>query len=441
MNILYYHQYFSTRAGSAGTRSYEMARRLVARGHRVTVVCGSEARAETGLHMPFEGGRREGWVDGIRVIQLELPYSNYLSLKERALIFLRYAFRSVRIALTEPADLVFATSTPLTAGIPGIAARLLRKTPFVFEVRDLWPELPRAMGVVRNPIVLWAMGLLEWVSYRTATACIGLAPGIVDGIRARGVHGNRVAMIPNGCDLDLFKPNRKANRDIGGIEAGDFVALFCGAHGKANGLHAVLDGAEELQRRGRTDIKLILVGDGSEKPSLMARAAEAALSNCLFFPPVSKARMSEIMSQVNVGLMILDNVPAFYRGTSPNKFFDYISAGLPVLNNYPGWLAELIEEQGCGIAVPPGDARAFADALIRLADNPEEAMRMGERARELAEARFDRGLLAERFGDWLERAACSNGILGTKLGHDTGAGDTGAFGEERQTMTAPATTS
>jgi glycosyltransferase involved in cell wall biosynthesis len=368
------------------------------------MVCGSEARAQTGLSTPFVRGRREGRVDGIRVIELELGYSNYLSLRERALVFFRYALSSVQIALSEKADLIFATSTPLTAGIPGIVARWLKGAPFVFEVRDLWPELPRAMGVVRNPAVLLGMSILEWVSYRSAVACVGLAPGIVEGITARGVPGDRAAMIPNGCDLDLFTPAGSSARDLDGIGGEDFVALFCGAHGKANGLDAVLDAASELRGRGRSDIKLLFVGDGKEKPALLRRAAEQHLSNCIFMPPVSKQRMAEIMSQVNVGLMILDNVPAFYRGTSPNKFFDYISAGLPVLNNYPGWLAELIEEHGCGIAVPPGNPEAFAEALIRLADDPGLASEMGKASRRLAEKHFNRAVLAERFGDWLEQA-------------------------------------
>jgi glycosyltransferase involved in cell wall biosynthesis len=351
--------------------------------------------------MPRAGGR-VGVVDGVRVIELALPYSNYLSLPRRTWVFLRYALHSIGVALTEDCDLVFASSTPLTASLPGIAARLLRGKPFVFEVRDLWPELPRAMGVIRNPLVLGMMSVLEWISYHSARGCIGLSPGIVAGIRRRGIAPERVAMIPNGCDLDLAKPRESEMLSLPGVAAGDFVAAFTGAHGVANGLEAILDAAAVLRQRGRNNIKLLFVGDGKLKPSLQKRARQEELSNCLFLYPVPKHQLFELMAQIHVGLMVLANVPAFYYGTSPNKFFDYIAAGLPVLNNYPGWLADLITEHQCGIAVAPDDPEAFADALERLAGDPDLRVRMGRNARRLAESTFDRDRHAQEFADFLE---------------------------------------
>lgn len=168
MKVLYYHQHFSTPQGSTGTRSYAMARHLLQAGHEVTMVCGAYAGGQTGLTGPYRDGRRAGRVDGIQVIELELPYANRDGFLKRALTFLKFAWRSAGIALRQDYDVVFATTTPLTAGIPGICARWLRGKPFVFEVRDLWPELPKAMGVITNPVVLWAMGVLEWLSYRSA---------------------------------------------------------------------------------------------------------------------------------------------------------------------------------------------------------------------------------------------------------------------------------
>jgi glycosyltransferase involved in cell wall biosynthesis len=403
MKILYYHQYFTTTSGSGGTRSYEMARRLAQGGHDVTVVCGSGAASQTGLSGPFTHGRREGWVEGIKVIELDLPYSNYLDLIKRAVLFGKFALKSTLLALTEEADLIFATSTPLTAGIPGIIAKIFKGKSFVFEVRDLWPELPKAMKMVTNPLILFAMDVLEWCSYHAATACIGLAPGIVAGISKRGIANKKIELIPNGCDLDFFKPNPRIKRKwlTMEIENDDFVALFCGAHGKANGLHAVLDAAAVLISKGRNDIKFLFVGDGKEKPSLMQRAREENLSNCLFVPPIPKNQMPELMNQVDVGLMILENIQAFYNGTSPNKFFDYIASGLPVLNNYPGWLAELVNRNECGIVVPPGDAEAFAIALIKMADDKALTGKMGINARALAEREFDRDVLGAKFVEWL----------------------------------------
>ena len=404
MRLLYFHQHFATPRGATGTRSYEFARALIARGHQVTVVCG--AHGLSGLDLPHDAARgwHRGEVDGIDVISLPLAYSNRDPLFRRGWTFLRFALRSVRLALELDCDLVFATSTPITAVIPGLAAKWLRGKPFVFEVRDLWPELPRALGL-RNPFVLGGMSLLEFLGYRSADACVGLSPGIVEGIRARADERLPVAMIPNGCDLELFHPAKRAPLALPGIGPDDFVAGFTGAHGVANGLDALLAVAEELKRRGDRRVKLVFIGDGKEKERLAARAAELGLANCLFFPPVPKAELGAITASLDCGLMVLKDVPAFYHGTSPNKFFDYVAAGIPVVNNYPGWLAGLIRENECGIVVPPGNVAAFADALQRLAADPAAGRVMGAAARALAEREFARPLLAARFIATLEAHA------------------------------------
>ena len=401
LRLLYFHQHFTTPLGSTGTRSYEFARALIARGHQVTVVCG--AHKLSGLDLPYDATRgwHRGEVDGIDVISLPLAYSNHDSLFRRGLAYIRFALRSVRLALELDCDLVFATSTPITAVIPGLAAKWLRGKPFVFEVRDLWPELPRALGV-RNPFILGGMSLLEFLGYRSADACVGLSPGIVEGIRSRADVRLTVAMIPNGSDLEVFHPSKRARLSLPGIGPNDFVAGFTGAHGVANGLDALLDVAQELKRRGDSRVKLVFIGDGKEKERLAARAIELGLTNCHFFPPVPKAELGAITASLDCGLMVLRDIPAFYRGTSPNKFFDYIAAGIPVVNNYPGWLAGLIQENRCGIVVPPGNASAFTDALQRLAASTDECRTMGAAARALAEKEFARPLLADRFIATLE---------------------------------------
>ena len=403
MHVLYFHQHFSTPSGSTGTRSFEMAQRLLARGHEVTMVCGSGQMASSGLEGKPVDGVRQGSVDGINVIELCLPYSNYDSFPKRAWVFWLYAWRSIKLALRLDYDLLFATSTPLTAGIPGIVMKLFRKKPFVFEVRDLWPELPREMGVITNPVLLKAMDLLEWLSYHSADACIGLSPGIVSGIIRRNIPVLRVKMIPNGCDLELFIPTEcKGVENIIGIDKNDFIAIFCGAHGIANGLDAVLDAAKVLKGRNEQNIKLLFIGDGRLKPQLVERARKEQLDNCVFCNPVPKFELAKITAACDVGMMILANVPAFYYGTSPNKFFDYIASGLPVLNNYPGWLAEMIRKHDCGIALLPDAPEAFADALVALRDNPARRYRMGADARAFAESDFNREKLADQFVAILE---------------------------------------
>jgi glycosyltransferase involved in cell wall biosynthesis len=409
MKVLYFHQHFSTPRGAAGIRSYEMARALMRRGHHVTMVCGSYGMGNTGLSGPFKGGVRRGLVDGIEVVEFALGYSNRDSFLRRTLTFARYAVRSLWLALNERYDVLFATSTPLTAGIPGIFARWLRGKKFVFEVRDLWPELPREMGVITNPAVLWAMGVLEWLSYHSATRCIGLSPGIVAGIMRRGIRPGNVTMIPNGCDLALFANPPEAWRPEG-VAPTDLMAVFTGTHGKANGLDAALDAAAELRRRGRNDIKIVLIGDGQLKPELLERARRESLDNVVFCAPVNKARLAALMAATDVGLQLLANVPAFYFGTSPNKFFDYLASGRPALINYPGWLASLVAQHECGFAIPPENPAAFADALQRAAADRAALRSMGARGQELARAQFDRVQLGERFVDWLEQTHAEGAV-------------------------------
>ena len=302
--------------------------------------------------------------------------------------------------MTERYDVLIATSTPLTAGIPGIVARWLRGKPFVFEVRDLWPELPHAMGVISNPLLLWAMRVLEWVSYKSANRLVGLSPGIVDGIAHQGVPRDRIASVPNGCDLDIFSTPVEPWRPSE-VSATDLMAVFSGTHGMANGLDAVLDAAGELKRRCRDDIKLVLIGQGKLKAGLQARAEREGLRNVVFHDPVNKLRLAGLMIASDLGLQVLANVPAFYYGTSPNKFFDYIAAGLPVLNNYPGWLTEMIEEYQCGFVVPPDNPAAFADALEQAAADRPTLKVMGQRGLALAMQQFARHALANKWVDWV----------------------------------------
>ena len=400
MKVLYFHQHFVTPHGAGGVRSYAMARKLIERGHQVTMVCGSFVGGNSGLYGPFAKGARRGWVDSIDVIEMDLAYSNNDGFAKRAMTFLKFAGRSVGLAFTETYDVLFATTTPLTAGIPGIFALWLRGKTFVFEVRDLWPELPRAMGVIKNPQVLWAMGMLEWVSYHSAHRIIGLSPGIVEGVAHRGVPRDRITLIPNGCDFAIFQDPGEPWRPVE-VRDTDLMAVFAGTHGIANGLDAVLDAAVELKRRGRDDIKLLLIGNGKLKPALQARAARERLDNIVFHNPVNKTRLAGLMAATDVGIQCLANVPAFYYGTSPNKFFDYIAAGLPVLNNYPGWLAEMITVHRCGFAVPPNNPVAFANALEQADKNRLALKAMGQRGLALARNEFDRASLSDHWVDWI----------------------------------------
>jgi glycosyltransferase involved in cell wall biosynthesis len=360
------------------------------------MVCGSYWIAKSGLSKPFVKGRRIGFVDGIKVIELEMNYSNSDSYLYRTYIFLKYSLAGIRIALREDYDLLFATSTPLTAGIPGIIINFFKNKPFIFEVRDLWPELPKAMGVITNPVVLKLMDILETISYRSATSCVALSPGILKGIQNK-VPDKEIIMIPNGCDLNYIHEEKKNDKHK------KFVAVFTGAHGLANGLESVLDTAQILMHMGNRNIEIQFIGDGGLKKDLEERSRVQKLDNCFFLDPMPKKNLfNYLYKNADIGLMILKNIPAFYFGTSPNKFFDYISIGLPVINNYPGWISEIIKENNCGVAIPPNDSELFAKTLIHLSKNQNKINLMGDNAKRLAQNKFDRQKLGKKFVSFIE---------------------------------------
>ena len=187
------------------------------------------------------------------------------------------------------------------------------------------------------------------------------------------------------------------------------MAVYTGTHGIANGLDVLLDVALELKIREVSNIKIVLIGQGRLKPSLEKKAKEMSLDNIIFHDPVNKEALSGLMKSADLGLQILANVPAFYYGTSPNKFFDYIAAGLPVLNNYPGWLADMIQHNDCGYTVPPDDPAAFTDVLEEASRNRADLHLKGARGKMLAVSDFDRRDLAGRWVKELESVYLENG--------------------------------
>lgn len=409
MHVAYIHQHFSTKSGKTGTRSYEMSQRLIAAGHRVTMICGVYDASREVLKADAPVTEQE--IDGIRVLCIAEPYGNRMSFWQRVRAFGRFARAATTVVKGIDADLVFATSTPLTVGIPGMKGAQHLGVPFVFEVRDLWPDVPIAIGELKNPLLQWYARRLEHRIYRAASHIIALSPGMQQGIERTGYPADRISMIPNGCDLDLFRPLEKpreqalADARLAGLplEANTANFVFSGAHGKANGLDSVLDAALELKRRKETGIRFVFVGEGREKARLVERSRqEGTIDFITWSDSIPKKQLATLLPAMDVGLMILKNLPEFYYGTSPNKFFDYIASGIPVLNNYPGWLAEMIRAHDCGRVVPPDDPRAFAEACLWFRDHRVALREMGQRGRRLGEVQFSRALLAERFVKTLE---------------------------------------
>ena len=404
MRILYLHQHYSGPAGATATRSHAMARALLAAGHQVTIACGQYAGAVTGLDGAMRQGRREGVVQGVRLVEFAIPCGNHQGFSGRTLAFGRFAAAATRLALAEPWDLVVASSTPLTVVVPALLARRLRGTPFVYEIRDPWPELPRAMGAA-PPLALAAMEPLASAACRQAAGVVALSEGMAETALARGAEPTRVTVVPNGCDLDLFGPQVVPWRPEGAAPW-EVLAVYAGAHGRANGLHQLLDAAEILKFRGEHRIRLLLVGEGGEKARLRQAAAERGLANVTFMDSQPKRHLASLLAGAQVGLQCLAPVPEFAEWTAPNKLMDYLAAGLPVVANLSGRAARLLAggPSPCGIPTPPGDAAALADALVWMADNPHRRAEMGAAGRAQAVRHWDRRLLADDFVRAVEAA-------------------------------------
>ncbi len=404
LSLLYLHQHFSTPEGAAATRAHAMARALAEAGHRVTLACGRYEGAVTGLSGPFRQGRRQGEVSGFEVVEFDIPCANAMPLRHRTMAFLRFAAAATRLALGRRWDLVIASSTPLTVVLPALAARRLRGTPFLFEMRDPWPELPRALAPLPWP-VLPAMERLADAACRRAAAVVALSDGMAETAIARGAARDRLAVIPQGADLDLFGPHVQPWRPES-LPEGEVLAVYAGAHGVANGLDLLVDAAAWLRAREAPGPRLLLVGEGGERERLRARASGEGLEDLVhFLEPLPKTQLARLLSGADLGLHCLAPVPEFAEWTAPNKVADYLAAGLPVVTNTPGATARLLERTGSGLSVPPRDAAALGTALAELAQDAPRRRAMARAAQRVAASQLDRRRLAARFVEATEAAA------------------------------------
>jgi len=400
MHILYLHQYFVTRKGTTGTRSYEFARYLVGRGHRVTMITSGLANDEFGV--PKGQKYFEVEAEGIRVVSIAAAYNNPhigtgMSGWQRMIKFYQFASLATHVCkkLDKP-DIVFGTHTPLTIGLAGIKLSRHFNVPFVFEVRDLWPEALVNVGALKNPLGIWWLRRMAKKIYSAANHIVALSPGMKEGIIRSGVPEKLVTMIPNGSDLDLFRPDLdgSACRHRLGLD-NRFAAIYFGAMGHANGLEYVIEAARILAERGKDHIAIVLHGDGGKRPELEKIAHDYKLTNVIFSNLVpDKAEVARLVAGCDVSMTI-------YRASrehtwSPNKMFDALAAGKPVLINVSGWLGEMVEDNNCGRCLDPHRPERLADALEELAADAELCREMGKNARTLAEREFDRAKLADR---------------------------------------------
>ncbi len=405
MRILYFHQFFATHESSLGLiRSYEFSRRWVEQGHQVTIVTSSSRLTDEFSEHVFNYGT----VDGIDVRAVRVTYSNYMGYARRIWSFSLFMLGAAYLGLRAPRpDVVFATSTPLTVGVPGWITAALRRLPFVFEVRDLWPEAAIQMGALkRGSFIARVAKRVERFLYRHASAVIALSPGMVTGVLADGGDPERTHMVPNSCDLELFAPGPKDPELVErfGLE-GKFVVGYAGAIGPSNALEdSVPQAARILKERGRDDIVFLIAGDGKSLPQIERMRDERGLDNLDLIGPLPKKEIPRLLRSADMLMTLFKDVEILYTN-SPNKLFDGIATGKPMLVNSPGWTKDLIEDNDAGVYVPPGDGEALADAIVALADDPEALRRMGDNARALAEREFGRDDMAARVLGVLEDAA------------------------------------
>lgn len=393
MHILIIHQAFASLDEPGGTRHFEFARLLTSRGHKVTVIA-SPVSYITGGHTRQVHEEMEG----VTILRASVYEAHHKSFFHRILAFLSFMLSSFWIGLgVKHVDLVWGTSPPIFQGLTAWFLARVKRAKFLFEVRDLWPQFAIGVGLLKNPILI---GLAEWLErtlYRAADRVMVNSPGFIEHLTVRGAK--RVDLIPNGADPSMFDPRDKGEsfRESNGLRD-KFIALYAGAHGMSNDLGVILESASLLVG---TNIHIVLLGDGKEKPVLQIRAKEMKLSNVTFLSSVPKTEMAHALAGADACIAILKPIDE-YKTTYPNKVFDYMAAGKPVVLAIDGVIRDVVQRAHCGIFVQPGSAFEMAKALKTLAANREYGREMGSLGRIYLEKNFSRAVIGEQLITLLE---------------------------------------
>ena len=397
MHILIIHQAFASLNEPGGTRHHEFARLLTAHGHQVTVIAspvsyitGSAFRASVSSEVTEYK---------VTILRASVYDAHHRSFLHRIVAFFSFMLSSFWVGLgVKNVDLVWGTSPPIFQGVTAWVLARIKGAKFLFEVRDLWPQFAIAVGVLKNPVLILLSEWLERFLYRRADRLMVNSPGFLEPVTSRGAK--RVELIPNGADPSMFDPNNDGMEFRRSNQLTDkFVVLYAGAHGMSNDLEVVLDAAALLV--DRNDIQLVLLGDGKEKPALMARAQKKDLTNVTFLPSVPKTEMASALAGADACLAILKPLEE-YKTTYPNKVFDYMAAGRPVVLAIDGVIREVVEAAGCGIFAAPGSADEVANAIRQLAADKKESRIMGLQGRDYLQKNFSRAAIGEKLLGLLE---------------------------------------
>jgi len=403
MKILYVSQYFPPEMGAPSARVYELSREWVRMGHEVTVLTGFPNHPVGVVFEGYRGERiRRETVDGIRVVRIPIYAAANKGFLKRVLNYSSFwlSASSFGAALTGRPDIVIGTSPQFLSAVAGLWLARLKRVPFVFEVRDLWPRSIVEVGAMRaDSLAIRSLEKMERFLYRNADHIVPVTDSFVGEIAAHGILADKMSVITNGVDLDLFRPRSRedARRDLG-LPAGPLVT-YAGTHGMAHGLDLVLEVAKRLALDG---IRFLLVGEGAEKTRLKQQAAAEKIDNVIFWDQQPRDRLAQVYAASDLLLVVLRDLPLF-RSVIPSKIFEFMGAARPVLSTVDGESRGIIERSGAGVFSPPGNAEALTDAIRKLARDSERLTEMGTRGREFAEHNYSRPVLAARYLEVLVR--------------------------------------
>jgi len=405
MRILYLSQYFSPEVGATQTRAYEMASNWVRMGHHVTLIA-EVPNHPSGIIPPAFRGKlyQRDTLDGIEVIRVWVKTSPVKNFRNRILFYLTYmlnAFLAGILLARSRYDLIYATSPPIFVGGAALFLSWGRSIPLVFEVRDLWPEVAVALGELTNPTAIAWTTRLEEACYHRARLIVVVTQGNLDRLTQRGFDPSKLALVPNGANVELFhfsEEGRRRVRQSLGLED-CFIAIYAGIHGVAQGLNTVIEAAKLLEEN--PNIHLLLVGDGPKKAELVKQVQEYRLSNLTMLPEQPREVIVDYLSAADIALIPLRNLEQF-KGTLPSKLFDAWACERPVLLGVDGEARRIMEQAGGGIFVPPEDPNALAENLRQLSLQPEKCQEMGKRAREFTMKDYSRQSQARRLADLLQ---------------------------------------
>lgn len=392
MKIIYLHQYFITPESSGGTRSYEFAKSLVKMGHEVTMI--------TSFRETYKDKK---WFEteesGIKVHWLPLEYSNRSNFFERLKVFGSFAWKSYLKIKKIEGDIIFASSTPLTIAIPGVLISKSKNIPLVFEVRDLWPDVPIAMKILKNPVLIYLSKLLERWAYKNSSSIVALSPEMKKGIVSKKVAPNKVAVIPNSSDLKQFEYNEKLSNNFRFSRPwlkNNPLMVYAGTFGKVNDLMYAVRLACELQKL-QSKMKILLIGDGFEKEQLISNAKKSGVldKNIFFENPLPKKDMQACLSASSITANFVTDIRENWAN-SANKFFDGLAAGKPIFLNHGGWMQDLVLKYNCGLCMHGKKIEEVAKQLDLVVSDNIWLKNAGTSSKNLAQKFFDRNIHSDQ---------------------------------------------